>query len=402
MKLLLPLLLACSGIAHAYPLDPAQTPVMDVDLPNSVNKYPLAYDSGNDVGNSNNVVYYQPKFGQVATNNGMPLVGLAYFTRNGVKRGFLNMQFEFAIPTGEREALFGAIRRAGYHPLPFPFKKTTVVPMVPGWDSGIKSKLCSETVDEMTGQKMVVCDTMIDQMKYSENGPTLGENIAVSVILSEQGAAGIGQLLNGGNAFQVELKARYDAAAPAYTAKITVNYEKLTKSFASFAAYHNGACVDVQVSAFWHKEAMCDKGRESECSIKVTYTDQNGRTVNNMYTDSYAPEEAKKFYDAIEGLRTRFENEMLVKETPASVDKSVNAMFTLRADYREISRNIHFELERKSLGGTHEKETSMTGTIACIQVADDGSVNRKLTGDCGLYWRGELSGEEYVEKLKTR
>lgn len=391
--------LACSLIsfsAWAYPIDPSKQPV-NIEVPDEVVSYTLAYDSFD-----NKVIYVQPHQGVVATLSGQPLVGLAKFNQNGVTRAFLNMSFEFSLPKRDRELLFGAIREAGYQPRPFPFFKTKVIPQVPGWDLENNEKVCTETLDPFTGTIDMRCASLVDRIRYSENGPTLGENIGVSVILSQEGTQVINTLLRSGNAFMVELKAQYHAASPAFTAKIEVNYQKLSESFAAFAAYHDGRCIDIEMSAFWQNTVMCDKDRPEDCSVKVTYTDQNGRTVNNLYADPDEAEESDiaKFFEAIEGLRSRFEEEMLTKVTPANVSRDKSAYFTLRSDYKRVSEDIHFVLERKSLGRTKVAETTVMASILCTEVDDQGYVSKAMGGDCPEFWEGDLSAEDYLGEVR--
>lgn len=382
--------------APAIPIDP-NFQAVDIEVPNEVVGYTLAYDSFNK-----KIVYVQPKQGVVATMSGQPLVGLAKYVKNGVTRAFFNVSFEFDLPKRDRELLFDAIRTAGYQPRPFPFEKTKLIPQLPGWNLEEGKKVCTEMTDEFTGKTQTFCDSLVDRVKYSQDGPTLGENIGVSVILSPEGTAVIESLLKSGNAFQVELKAQYIKASPAYSARIEVNYEKLSESFAAFAAYHDGRCIDIEMSAFWQNEVMCTKANPDDCSVQVTYTDQLGNSINNIYLspDEADDEDLRKFYDSVEGLRSRFEEEMLTKVTPASVSKEKNAYFTLRADYKRVSQDIHFVINRKSLGKSSRSETTVLATVLCTEVDGDGYVSKGMGGNCREFWTGQVSAEEYMDGIR--
>ena len=381
-----------STCVHAYPMDPQKMPV-NINLPQEVANFTLAHDSFDP-----KVIYVHPKTGVLATVNGLPQISLAKYKSGGTTRGILNLQYDLSIHGREQNLLFGAIKDQGFTPRPLPFKSVSVVPLLPGWDKENNRKLCSESVDEYTGTKQTFCDSLVERVRYTEVGPGLGENVAMSVILSSIGAETVDKLLNGGNAFPIAINAQYFAAAPAYTAKIKVNYEKLSESFAMFAAYHDGRCIDVQMSAFWQQELLCKDQDPSKCSVLMTITDNTGREIQNIYTDPEAKDEGalKNFYESIEGLRVRFENEMLVKEAVASVDKSVNSVYTLRMDYRRVSKNIHFELERKSLGGVIVKDTSIPASVMCVGIMDDGTPLRNTKGDCARYWSNNLSSNDSV------
>lgn len=381
-----------SSQSFSYPLDPAKTPV-NIQLPNEVADIKLAHDSFDP-----KIIYVHPKTGVIATSNGLPLISLAKYKIGSQKRGILNLQYDLSLQGREKNILYTALKEKGFTPRPLPLKSAAVVPMLPGWDKEQNQKICSESVDEMTGIKETLCDSLVERVRYTETPTSLGENIAMAVTLSPIGVDTVDRLLNGGNAFPISINARYFAAGPAYTAKIKVNYEKLSESFAMFAAYHDGRCIDVQVSGFWQNEALCKDKDPSQCSVLMTITDSTGREIQNIYDDPEArdPQAVKMFYEAIEGLRVRFENEMLVKEPVANVDKSINSLVTLRTDYRRTSKNIHFELERKSIGGVIEKETTIPASVMCIGFLDDGTPLKNTKGVCGQYWDGSISSSNII------
>jgi hypothetical protein len=386
-----------SAKVGAYPMDPAKLKPR-IDLPNEVSNFTLAHDSFDP-----KLIYVQPKTGVLATVNGLPMISLAKYKTGSTLRGILNMQYDLSIQGREKEILYNALKAKGYTPSPLPISSVAVVPLLPGWDREHNSNLCGETIDEATGEKEVVCDSLVEKVRYTEKGPGLGENVAMSVILSSIGAQTVDRLLSGGNAFPIEVNAKYFAAAPAYTAKIKVNYEKLAESFASFAAYHDGRCIDVQVSAFWQKEELCKDKDPSQCSVLMTITDNTGKEVSNIFTDpeSKNSENIKNFHESVELLRKKFEDEMLVKEAIASVDKSINSVFTLRADYRKVTKNIHFEVERKSLGEVIEKQTTIPASVMCVGFSPNGAPIKNDEGMCNDYWRNLLPSKDIISAGAT-
>lgn len=376
----------------AYPMDPAKMRPR-INLPNEVANFTLAHDSFDP-----KLIYVQPKTGVLATVNGLPMISLAKYKAGDKERGILNLQYDLSIQGKERDVLYGALKAQGYTPAPLPISSVAVVPLLPGWDNEHNSKICGESIDDVTGEKEVVCDSLVERVRYTEKGPGLGENVAMSVLLSTIGTQMVDRLLAGGNAFPIQVNAKYFAAAPAYTAKIKVNYEKLAESFASFAAYHDGRCVDVQVSAFWAKEELCANKDPSQCSVLITLTDNTGKEVSNIFTDPEAKnsENIKNFHESIELLRKKFEDEMLVKEAQASVDKSINSVFTLRADYRKVTKNVHFEVERKSLGEVIEKQTTIPASVMCVGFTKNGAPLKNTEGMCNDYWNNLLPSNEII------
>src|ERR1041384_6776242 len=156
--------------ASAFPVDPHKVPV-DLQQDPTATQFTLAWDDLNQ-----NVVYYAPKVGRVATLNGTPLVGFAVLPSTG--EGFLNAQIRFGVFGADRNALLGRIQGAGKTPVAWPFRRTKVIPLTPGIDPATGQELCEEFVDPVTGETGRDCSSQIfKQIVFSNTGPSLGENI---------------------------------------------------------------------------------------------------------------------------------------------------------------------------------------------------------------------------------
>src|SRR6185436_18686018 len=108
---------------------------------------------------------------------------------------------------------------AGFTARPFPYTKTVIQPVTPGIDPQTGKRFCQKVTDASTGEVTEECDdSLYSAVMYSQKGPSLGENIAVSASLSKFGAAVYTQMLRGGNALQINMDAEYYKAGTAFTA----------------------------------------------------------------------------------------------------------------------------------------------------------------------------------------
>ncbi len=378
--------------AAAYPVDPAKVPVNGIDLSQVGASYTLAWDSA-DKG----VVYFAPKTGRIALYNGMPMIGFGKLV-NG--NGVLNAQFEFEIASVERAALLGAIRQAGFTPVPFPFFKTTVRPILQGWDSETGKRKCEDIPDLSSGEIKRECDaSLFDSISYIKGGPTLGENIAISAMLNQTGAAIMGAQLAGGDAFQVALVGEYYTAGDAFTASVDVNYDKLYESFSAYAGF-KGFLTSADVEAFWSKETLCGGKPASECSVQIHYKDSRGRPIENV-TVGPNDTDADKLLQAVNRLRQKLEDDMLTPISPVLGKADANAPkfgWKYNAKFESRRKEMHAHFEFASVRGVNTSSTTIVGAAACIRVLPSGAVSRETQGDCGLYWSGSIGFDELVKR----
>jgi hypothetical protein len=256
---------ASAGRAMAFPVDPAKVPVAIGQTAATNGAFTLAYDDANS-----SIVYYAPKGGRTASLNGMPLVGFVVLPGG---QGYLNAQLEFGVFGGERINLIDTIMAAGKIPVPFPYNRTTIVPLTPGIDPTTGRPICVETEDLATGELIQECDpTLYDALEYSRKGPALGENIAFTAILNPIGAAVFGTMLRQGIAFQANVEAEYYAAGTSFTATVRVSYDKLFENFHVYAGF-DGFFTQAEVEAAWRNEGLCLHRRPEDCGISVTYRD---------------------------------------------------------------------------------------------------------------------------------
>ncbi len=383
-----------SAPANAYPVDPAKVPVNVGQSPAADHNFTLAYDSADP-----SIVYYAPKGGRVAIMNGLPLVGFATLASG---EGFLNAQFEFGVFGPEKQALFDSIQTAGYHPVPFPYTKTAIVPVTPGIDPETGKRFCETITDPATGEVSEECDdSLYSAVMYSRKGPALGEYVALSASLTKFGAAVMGQMLRGGNALQINMDAEYYKAGTAFTAVVTVNYSKLFEQFHAYAAYHDGICTDIQLEAFWKNEGLCFDKPASECAVTIDFTDARGMKINNVTIDPDNADQQKELLQAIDRLRDKLQAEMLTPLGPqlGPLDTSKPSFgFKLNASYERQNVQKHAQFTFKSPNGVNVGRTTIPAGIACVLISPQGDVSRNTGGDCGSYWTGSLGFAEILAK----
>ncbi|WP_186643806.1 hypothetical protein [Fluviispira vulneris] len=384
--LLSPLFSLLHTSAHAYPVDPNKVPVSIGLDAKSLHDFQLAYDS-----QDKSIVYYAPKTGRVATINGMPLVGFQTLPDGS---GVFNVQFETGVFGADKELLIRTIEKAGYKALPFPFFKTKVVPLTPGIDPDTKKPICITEEDPSTGEKITTCDpTLYSALAYSNNGPSLNQNIAVSAMLNKVGASVYRQMLRGGNALQINLHAQYYSAGDAFTASVEVNYSKIYQAYIAYSRRWDGFLDRAQLSHFWEQEGLCLNKAADQCGVKITYKDSRGNIISNVTVDPNNREAQEKLLQSIERLRQKLEDQLFSAiGTNANITEPGTAAprFTYKINEaffrKEINVNAKFEFQ--SPRGINISETVFPLSVGCIQQTENGFVNRNLLGDCKLYWSG--------------
>ena len=397
------------GEAYAVPLD-REIHRPNVDLKDFQDL--AVFEDASD----RNYYYVAPNVGGLVRNNGMPALSYAEALRNNQKFGILNAVFQFNGDAERLDALKNAIRAqnpaAKFGPLPM--AQTSPQLAV----AGTGGEACYEAEDFVTGEKVKQCISLTHKVQIAEKGPTLGEQLATSVVLSPAGVDIFPKLLAGGSGVMVNLEYVYRAALPAYKAKITADYRKLYESYAVYAGYHDGVCTDIAISDFFEKTVACSAstGKDSNgnpCSIKITYTDSQGIEQNNMFdimpseTDDAATKEwyrqhserVKVLWTSIDGLRKDFEKKFLepVNGKRAEVDKTPTLGFAFRADRSRTEEMGTYEFERDSLGSIGSKRSVIPAYTTCIKVdGQSGAVENSLIGQCAAYYGGQATAASLV------
>lgn len=381
--------------AQAYPVDPAKRAV-NISLGEGTQDFVLAYDSEDP-----NVVYYAPKSGRAATMNGMPLVGYGLLPTGGA---VLNVQFEFGVFGEQKNKLISAIQSAGKTPRPLPYKSTKIVPLTPGIDPESGRAICISEENPATGEMEQICDpTIYDELSYSRGGPSLGENVALTALLNKVGAAVMGSILRSGNAIQINLESDYYAAGTAFTATVTMDYNKFRSNWEAYAGA-KGFLWEAEAKGFWESEGLC-KGRSPEqCSIKIDYFDDRGQPINVATIDPDNKEAQEKVIQAIDRLKEELEKEMLTPIQPAypRADTSkprYGYKFNAQWEHRQVERRAVFHF--KSPRGVNVSKTVIPAAIGCVIVDPDGTVSRSTKGDCVHYWEGSANYEALIARMTT-
>lgn len=416
LKTIIAALAGLWGVANATPMDP-NTTALPFPVPEEFEDYTLLVDN-----NDPKVIYFRPHEGKLGVVNGMPQLSFAKTTRNGLTFAVLNAVFDFnPLDPGFAKLTRHIQSQAPYQNQwriqPLPFVQTTPSLAIAGFEEG---ESCMDVIDIVTGQTVKQCFSLVSRKLVSPKGPTLGEKIAVSLVLTPTGADLVPKLTRGGAGIMMRLSGLYRAAHPAYTARIDVDYKKVYESYAWFMGYHDGVCSEIALGEFFERESLCgENGKNAngrECSVRITYRDSRGSEVQNTFT--YIPhpsesEEHKKFYaenaerirvfhSAIEALQKRFEDEMLtpIQGKKAEVSKDITTAFVLRGERTRKEIEKHFTLERKTVGGVITKQTEIPAATACLEIdGDTGDVAPYRGGACVGYWDGAKRPGEVIPTL---
>jgi hypothetical protein len=369
--------------AFAYPVDPHKVPV-DLQQDPSASQFTLAYDDVNT-----NVIYYAPKLGRIATLNGQPLLGFATLPSTG--EGYLNAQIEFGVFGADRQRLLGVIQGAHKTAVPWPYRRTRVVPNTPSINPVTGQEICEDVPDPSTGGTIRDCGGQIfKQIVFSSKGPSLGENISISAQLKPVGAAIYTQMLASGNALEIGLDAEYYAAGTSFTATVSVSYDKLFENFRSYASFHGFLCTDIQVETFFQNETTCAGRDPSECGVFITYRDgRTGQVITTPTIDPDNVEEQTKVIQAADRLAQTLRDQMLspITQNLGPIDHSRPRGFKLDAKFERQHRGMNASFNFVSPNGVNVEETHIDGVLGCVHIAPSGNVSRDFTADCGGYWQ---------------
>lgn len=394
--------------AYAVPLD-RETHKLNLDM-SDFPDFALFEDA-----DDKNYYYVAPNYGSLVRNNGMPALSYAEAIRDNQKFAILNTIFQFGVNSERFAALKNEVRKqnpaAKFGPLPMSQTTPSIA------TAGLGPEACAEAEDFVTGQKIKQCIGLTHRVQMAQKGPTLGEQLAVSMVLTPAGTEIVPKLLAGGSGVQVNLEYSFKAALPAMKAVVEADYKKLYESYAWFAGYHNGVCVDIALSDFWEKTVACtnnnNDGFGRACSIKVTYTDSQGNIRNNLFDilPSETDDEATKawykqhssrvqaLWSAIDGLRKDFEKKFLepVNGRRAEVDKKPTQGYALRVDRSRTEEMGTYRFERDMLGSVGTKRSVVPGYTTCIKVdGATGAVDLSNQGRCADYYQGKVTAAQLV------
>jgi hypothetical protein len=116
-------------------------------------------------------------------------------------------------------------------------------------------------------------------------------------------------------------------------ARITVNWNSVFEQASAFAAYHNNACIDIEVSAFFEKISTC-QGGTGPGGVLLEYRLPNGTWTTGLPDDA-------EFVNVVEAVRKSIETEVFsaIRAVYGPVSNQATAVFTLRANYEKIISN---------------------------------------------------------------
>lgn len=344
-------------IANASPVAPEQKPVSVQFSEEVLANFELYADS-----DSNTLIWYVPKNGSVAmlgsSSNPVPRFNANFFTEfSGAFAGqtvaVLGGSFSTAGFAPQRVQLQTEATRLGVQIAPAQAKKATTKFIVSGLDTDgklhancttTKLVVTNPTTGVSTEVSMPKCEIIYDDgtvrevdtiQKFTALVPVGQTSVSTSIPFQakttpEYTNSVVSNLAVGAN-FDESLSAVVDWEIPTTsitrTARFTINYNQVFEKATTFAAIHNWACVDIEVSTFFQRLVR-------EGSIKVEYLNANNQWVLN------APN-ASDFVGAVAALEREIRDEIFTEMRSyaqpnlPNVSRQASAVFTLRANYEK-------------------------------------------------------------------
>lgn len=373
---------AASTAAHALPVDPAQQPVR---IAQDNTNFTLAYDD-----TDRRIIYYAPKFGRVASAGEKPLLGYVALP-NG--EAYLNVQYEYGVFGASKERIVKAIRDAGYTPVAFPYRRAKIVPQMIDYHENTKS-FCSQEDDPATGGKITVCSEVYESIKYSRNGPTLGENLYLVAHFSPLGAAMLDGILQEGGDFVVRIDAEYYKSGRMFEAKVKVDFSRLYQNYQEVA--RGGILWGKDRRKFIERETLCTHkpaNRKHECGVSIEYTDLvTGKHISTPTIDANNQEQQKQVIQAAERLYDQIWDELYmgVSEPAPWLGRPSRPLFGSRVrrssftKYQRVVKEYPFRSPQSINVGT----TEIPATVHCLRRNAEGLIERDMRYPCNTYWEG--------------
>jgi hypothetical protein len=372
---------AAGARAYALPVDPAQQPVT---IFQEGTDYTLAYDDTN-----RSVIYYAPKYGRVASVGEKPLLGYVELPNF---EAYLNAQFEYGVFGASKERIVQAIQNAGYTPVAFPYRRAKLVPQMIDFEENTGT-FCSQEMDPATGEMITACSDIYESIKYSKNGPTLGENLFVVAHFSVLGAAMMEGILRDGGDFVVRIDAEYYKSGRMFEAKVRVDFSRLYQNYQRVST--GGLLWGKSRREFIENETLClhkPPGRKDECGVFIEYTDLvTGKKVSTPTIDPENQEQHAQVIQAAERLYKQLWDELFagVSEPVAWLGAPPQPLFGSRVrrssfvKYQEIVKEYTFRSPQSINVGT----TEMPAVVQCLRRNENGLIERDMRYPCDTYWQ---------------
>ena len=347
-------------------------------------EYTLAYDDTN-----HSVIYYAPKDGRVALSGEKPLVG---YTLLGNGEAYLNVQYQYGVFGAGKQRIIDAIKKAGYTPVAFPFRGAKIVPQLIDYDETTQ-KFCSEVSDPSTGGTITLCSDVYKAIKYSQKGPTLGENLFMVAHLTPLGAATVDSILQDGGDFLVRIDAEYYKSGRMFEAKVRVDFSRLYQNYQEVSS--GGILWGQNRRLFFESEVLCSHkppDRKNECGVFIEYTDLvTGKRVSTPTLDPNNLEEQKMVKQAAERLYQQLNDELFsaVSQPAPWLGAPPRPLFGSRVrqqsytSYQSIVREYVFTSPQSINVGT----TELPAVITCIHRNAAGLIERDMNYPCNTYWQ---------------
>jgi hypothetical protein len=161
-------------------------------------------------------------------------------------------------------------------------------------------------------------------------------------------------------------------------AEIEVNWKSVFQQLWAKAAFHNFACIDVQVEAMIRDVAVCAGQPAGACGVKVHWYDDNG----NELPPGVIPPGAD-FGELVNGAVAKIENELAQTIVPKLGDPgdvaNDKAVFVFKGNFQKISVERHETIPLYYFPKAKTVKASTMMSIGCLKGDVDQLINWNVT-----------------------
>jgi len=352
-----------------------------------------------DTDNSKKVIYYIPNQGMVAVNaanssNPKPrFMVSSRTTTTGFFAGEEVLYIGGALDTtglkGALESLHREAAAAGHTIEPAPVDKATT-----------SFAVAAHTVDPTTGRFQVKCEQVeagrradgkpiiVPECKI-KSSPDSDYDLSTEIGYSVHTRPYNGSTINGQIPFQfvttpgwvdniskrLEVGAGWDdlivgtvdwsltGERLTHKAVLNIHWDRVYEMVSTFFAFHNFACIDVEVQTFFEKLTDCEDGEW--CGIKIDWYDSNGRLTTR-------PSSNADFLNVVTAVQKELQDELMQRLIPdesklGRVSTDTSAQWTLRANYEKRVQKINESREVYWNPGAKSLTASTSFSVDCIK-----------------------------------
>lgn len=373
--------------AIGAPMDPGSKPPPGNFSASIMNNFSLFADS-----DSNSIVYYIPKTGNIAvlaphSTSPRPRFSSTIFSPlygifAGERMVSIGGSFSTNADFGSLSELKASATQQGLILVPAPIKSSKTEFLLSGTvnESGRVDVKCKLKYVEYDGQLKPIPECFLKSDESSEydiitsafykfaslvpaRPGSANNSIPFQAIMTPWFTESTEYRLMAGEGwddlFQAYTRWELETERKSRKARISVNWNKMFERAEAFMSYHNGACIDIEVQAFFEKQMTCKNS--SECAIRTEFLLDSGVWTENPPSDSDFIAVVSEVQKAIQDQVWQPVNSQLDR-----VSTKKNPGFILRANYQKITRQRNETIPILYNPGKTVIEATTVMSVSCL------------------------------------